>query len=78
MTAAPLFGGLPRPLMAQCVAKFMKRSTRVLGRRMVDHAARAGSPKWGPSPQVWAHDSVAKEGHSPPPPRGMGGSYMVH
>jgi len=64
MAAAPLLGGSPRPLMAQCVALLLGILTGVWGRETVDHAACAGCPKWGPHPQVWAHDSSALEGRS--------------
>ena len=52
--------------MAHCVATFMNRPTRVLERRMVDHAARVGCPSAGPHSQVWAHDSSAEEGQALP------------
>jgi len=44
----------------------MNRLTRVLGRQMVDHAARAGCLSAGPHSQVWAHDSSAEEGQALP------------
>ena len=53
-------------MMAHCAATFMNRPTHVLVRQVVDHAARAGSPKWGPHPPVWAHDSYAEEGQALP------------
>jgi len=79
MSAVHLLGGLPRPLMAHCVGVLMKALTYVLKRQMVDHTARAGRPKWGAHPLVWAHDSSAQEDQTLPsaPPRGMDGAYMV-
>ena len=78
MTAASLLGGLPRPLMAHCVATIMNRPTCVLGRRMVDHAARAGCPSAGPHPQVWAHDSSAEEGQALPSAPTMGHGWCLN
>jgi len=48
------------------VALLLGNLTWLLGRQMVGHAACAGSPKWGPHPQIWAHDSSAEEGQALP------------